>query len=58
VHIVELPLVTVYSSWSENLYQVAVLGEEVVHQPLPLCPDDRQFCIFSVTFSQDSQVVM
>ncbi len=52
----------VYSSWSDSLYAVGVElgggegGEEAVHQPLPLSPDNHQFCIFSVTFSRDSQV--
>merc|ERR1719394_1662241 len=45
----------VYSSWSENLHSVKLTSDESQrsHVPLPVAPDDVQFCIFSVTFSLD-----
>jgi len=48
----------VYSSWSDCLHQVSILNEEERHIQLPLSPDNRRFCIFSVTFSSDSQEVL
>ena len=38
----------VYSSWNENLHLVKLgAGKGAgVHVPLPLAPDDIQFCIF------------
>ena len=48
----------VYSSWSDSLHQVSILGFEEKHESLPLCPDDRQFCIFSVSFSCDSRELL
>lgn len=48
----------VYSSWSDCLHQVSILNEEERHIALPLSPDNRRFCIFSVTFSSDSQEVL
>lgn len=43
----------VYSSWSEYLHLCNVFGDHQVHQALPLCPEDRRFCIFSLQFSCD-----
>jgi len=48
----------VYSSWSDSLHQVSLLGIEEKHESLTLCPDDRQFCIFSVSFSCDSRELL
>eukprot|EP00092_Neocalanus_flemingeri_P036301 GFUD01039523.1.p1 GENE.GFUD01039523.1~~GFUD01039523.1.p1 ORF type:complete len:551 (+),score=151.78 GFUD01039523.1:103-1755(+) len=48
----------VYSSWSDSLHQVSLLGSEEKHVALPFCPDDRQFCIFSVSFSCDSRELL
>ena len=48
----------VYSSWSDNLHQVSLLDHEEKHDSLPLSPDDRQFCIFSVSFSSDSRELL
>jgi len=45
----------VYSSWSDSLHQVSILSKEDRHVTLPINPDGRQFCIFSVSFSEDSQ---
>jgi len=35
-----------------------VYGETEKHEVLPLCPDERRFCIFSLTFSQDGREVL
>jgi len=48
----------VYSSWSDSLHQVNVLDKEDRQVSLPINPDGRQFCIFSVSFSQDSQELL
>jgi len=50
----------VYSSWSENLHSVKLTSDESQrsHVPLPVAPDDVQFCIFSVTFSQDDKEIL
>lgn len=42
----------VYSSWSECMHICNIFGEHENHEALPLCPDDRRFCIFSLRFSQ------
>lgn len=37
----------VYSSWNENLHLVRLgASGDCGHVPLPLAPDDVQFCIF------------
>ena len=52
----------VYSSWSENLHTVTLNtntdNKYFQHVPLPLAPDDVQFCIFSVTFSNDDTEIL
>merc|ERR1719228_62780 len=48
----------VYSSWSDSLHQVNILDKEDRQVSLPINPDGRQFCIFSVVFSQDSQELL
>ena len=50
----------VYSSWSENLHSVKLTSDEShrSHVPLPVAPDDVQFRIFSVTFSQDDKEIL
>jgi len=48
----------VYTSWSDSLHQVSLLEPDPTHHTLPLNPDDRQFCIFSVKFSEDSQELL
>jgi len=46
----------VYSSWSDNLHQVTLDGG---HQDvLPLNAGDRQFAIFSLSFSQDGSEIL
>ena len=46
----------VYSSWNENLHLVRLGAPgDCGHVPLPLAPDDIQFCIFrSVSSLQPS----
>jgi len=48
----------VYASWSDSLHQVSLFGCEQKHETLPLCPDNQQFCIFSVSFSSDSRELL
>ena len=52
----------VYASWSENLHTVTLNADSesknFEHVPLPLAPDDVQFCIFSVTFSNDDTEIL
>ena len=49
----------VYSSWSDCLHSVRIREDGYddldVHQSLPLCPGDLQFCVFSISFSSDSR---
>ena len=52
----------VYSSWNENLHLVNLSSEtgdkDRQHLPLPLAPDDVQFCLFCVTFSDDDSEII
>lgn len=49
----------VYSSWNENLHLVRLgASGDCGHVPLPLAPDDVQFCIFSVAFSADDKELL
>ncbi|KAL1432564.1 hypothetical protein MTO96_013312 [Rhipicephalus appendiculatus] len=48
----------VYSSWSEYLHLCNVFGDHQVHEALPLCPEDRRFCIFSLQFSSDGKDIL
>lgn len=49
----------VYSSWNENLHLVRLgASGDSGHAPLPLAPDDIQFCIFSVAFSADDKELL
>ncbi|CAN8000752.1 unnamed protein product [Ixodes pacificus] len=48
----------VYSSWSEYLHLCNVFGDDEVHEALPLCPDDRRFCIFALQFSCDGNDIL
>uniref|UniRef100_A0A6M2D8I8 Putative wd40 domain ovary overexpressed n=1 Tax=Rhipicephalus microplus TaxID=6941 RepID=A0A6M2D8I8_RHIMP len=48
----------VYSSWSEYLHLCNVFGDHQVHEALPLCPEDRRFCIFSMQFSSDGKDIL
>lgn len=48
----------VYSSWSECIHLCSVGGVNELHEALPLSPDDRRFCVFSLVFSADGTQVL
>ncbi|XP_033331804.1 DDB1- and CUL4-associated factor 11 [Megalopta genalis] len=48
----------VYSSWSECLYLCPVYGDSCAQESLPLCPEDRRFCVFSLVFSSDGREIL
>ena len=53
----------VYSSWCDNLHQVSLSSPAAPHQDQPhlelaLAPPGLQFCIFSVTFSNDDSEIL
>lgn len=48
----------VYSSWSESFHLCNIHGDHEIHEALPLCPDDRRFCIFSLVFSQGGREIL
>ncbi|CAG2062716.1 unnamed protein product, partial [Timema podura] len=48
----------VYSSWSECLHLCRVHGDNDLQDALSLCPDERRFCIFSLTFSSDGREIL
>lgn len=48
----------IYSSWSECIHLCSIYQTSEKHLALPLCPEYRRFCIFSLTFSQDGQEVL
>lgn len=47
----------VYTSWSESLH-LCNLWDPDNQETLPLCPEDRRFCIFSVVFSSDGREIL
>ncbi|XP_059485876.1 DDB1- and CUL4-associated factor 11 [Neocloeon triangulifer] len=48
----------VYSSWSECIHIVNLFGDTDNQEALPLSPDDRRFCIFSLAFSNDGNKIL
>jgi len=48
----------VYSSWSECIHLCSIYGRNEFHHSLPLNPEARRFCIFSLMFSQDGSEVL
>ncbi|KAF4532424.1 hypothetical protein B566_EDAN003877 [Ephemera danica] len=48
----------VYSSWSECIHLVNIHGDPDNQEALPLSPDDRRFCIFSLAFSEDGREIL
>ncbi|XP_046454954.1 DDB1- and CUL4-associated factor 11-like isoform X2 [Daphnia pulex] len=48
----------IYSSWSEAIHLCNIYDEVERHEVLPLSPELRRFCIFSLTFSQDGNEVL
>nr|BAN21366.1 WD-repeat protein [Riptortus pedestris] len=48
-----------YSSWSSSLHMVDIEGgESGRHVALPLCPQERRFCVFSLVFSQAGDEIL
>ncbi|PNF20119.1 DDB1- and CUL4-associated factor 11 [Cryptotermes secundus] len=48
----------VYSSWSECLHLCRLYGDSETQDALPLCPEERRFCIFSLVFSSDGREIL
>ncbi|XP_023239273.1 DDB1- and CUL4-associated factor 11-like [Centruroides sculpturatus] len=48
----------IYCSWSESIHICNIYGDHEMHEALPLCPEDRRFCIFSLRFSHDSREIL
>lgn len=48
----------IYCSWSECIHICNVFGDHEIHEPLPLYPDERRFCIFAMRFSQDGREIL
>uniref|UniRef100_A0A1B6CJX3 DDB1- and CUL4-associated factor 11 n=1 Tax=Clastoptera arizonana TaxID=38151 RepID=A0A1B6CJX3_9HEMI len=46
-----------YSSWSESLH-LCRLSDPENQETLPLCPEDRRFCVFSIVFSADGSEIL
>lgn len=47
-----------YSSWSESIHLCPISGDKDEQESLLMCPDDRRFCIFSLTFSSDGNEIL
>ncbi|KAI5092150.1 DDB1- and CUL4-associated factor 11 [Silurus meridionalis] len=47
-----------YSSWSDFIHVCNIDGESETHTALELNPDERRFCVFSLTASMDSREVL
>ncbi|CAM9803929.1 DDB1- and CUL4-associated factor 11 isoform X1 [Lampetra fluviatilis] len=47
-----------YSSWSDYIHVCNIYGEHETHTALDLNPDERRFCVFSLTVSLDSREVL
>uniref|UniRef100_A0A8D8UZK1 DDB1- and CUL4-associated factor 11 n=1 Tax=Cacopsylla melanoneura TaxID=428564 RepID=A0A8D8UZK1_9HEMI len=47
-----------YSSWSENVHVWHQNGDGETQDTLQLCPEGGRFCVFSLTFSQDSSEIL
>ncbi|KAG8200731.1 hypothetical protein JTE90_022340 [Oedothorax gibbosus] len=49
----------IYCTWSECIHMCNISDdEEIHHEALPLYPDERRFCIFSLRFSQDGSEIL
>lgn len=48
----------VYSSWSECLHVCRLYEDSENQDALPLCPEERRFCIFSLGFSSDGREIL
>ncbi|TSK98380.1 DDB1- and CUL4-associated factor 11 [Bagarius yarrelli] len=47
-----------YSSWSDYVHVCSIDGESETHTALDLNPEERRFCVFSLTASTDSREVL
>ncbi|XP_071446703.1 DDB1- and CUL4-associated factor 11 isoform X1 [Hetaerina americana] len=47
-----------YSSWSECIHLCSIYGDSDNQEALPLHPDERRFCIFSLVFSLDNKEIL
>lgn len=48
-----------YSSWSNSLHMVDIAaGDNGRHVALPLCPEERRFCVFSLVFSNSGKEIL
>jgi len=47
-----------YSSWSNSLHFVELDGDLSTHTSLPLCPDERRFCVFNLIFSSSGDELL
>ncbi|GIX81480.1 hypothetical protein CDAR_224682 [Caerostris darwini] len=48
----------IYCSWSECIHICNVSGDQEVHDALPLFPEERRFCVFSLRFSHDGKEIL
>nr|XP_042908146.1 DDB1- and CUL4-associated factor 11 isoform X2 [Parasteatoda tepidariorum] len=48
----------IYCSWSECIHMCTISGDQDIHEALPLYPDERRFCVFSLRFSQDGKEIL
>uniref|UniRef100_UPI00398EBEB2 DDB1- and CUL4-associated factor 11-like n=1 Tax=Pristiophorus japonicus TaxID=55135 RepID=UPI00398EBEB2 len=47
-----------YSSWSDYIHVCGIEGDSEVHTALDLNPDERRFCVFSLTVSSDGREIL
>ncbi|XP_066578945.1 DDB1- and CUL4-associated factor 11 [Amia ocellicauda] len=47
-----------YSSWSDYIHLCSVDGDSETHTALDLNPDERRFCVFSLTVSSDGREIL
>ncbi|XP_062916188.1 DDB1- and CUL4-associated factor 11 isoform X2 [Mobula hypostoma] len=47
-----------YSSWSDYIHLCSIDSESELHTALDLNPDERRFCVFSLTVSSDGREVL
>ncbi|TRY83724.1 hypothetical protein DNTS_021907, partial [Danionella cerebrum] len=47
-----------YSSWSDYIHVCSIDGDNETHTALDLNPDERRFCVFSLTASTDGKEIL
>ncbi|XP_069044177.1 DDB1- and CUL4-associated factor 11 isoform X2 [Lepisosteus oculatus] len=47
-----------YSSWSDYIHVCSLDGDNETHTALDLNPDERRFCVFSLTVSSDGKEIL